>query len=226
MDRRRGHRVPGCRPDRGPGRRCGHVRHFCLGDLSRVSATTTAPSNWNIANALTGLRIVLVPFFAVLMLHEDGQQTSWRIAATVAFAAAIITDRIDGDLARSRGLVTDLGKIADPIADKALIGAALISLSIIGSLWWWVTVIVLVRELGITIMRFFMIRYGVMAASRGGKVKTVAQSVAILLMICPLPDAVEPVSFAAMGIAVALTMITGLDYVFQAMRLRRAGRPS
>ncbi|GAA3596746.1 CDP-diacylglycerol--glycerol-3-phosphate 3-phosphatidyltransferase [Kineosporia mesophila] len=191
-----------------------------------MSATTTAPSNWNIANALTGLRIVLVPFFAVLMLHEDGQQTSWRIAATVAFAAAIITDRIDGDLARSRGLVTDLGKIADPIADKALIGAALISLSIIGSLWWWVTVIVLVRELGITIMRFFMIRYGVMAASRGGKVKTVAQSVAILLMICPLPDAVEPVSFAAMGIAVALTMITGLDYVFQAMRLRRAGRPS
>ncbi|GLY30260.1 CDP-diacylglycerol--glycerol-3-phosphate 3-phosphatidyltransferase [Kineosporia sp. NBRC 101731] len=191
-----------------------------------MSATTTAPSNWNIANALTGLRIVLVPFFAVLMLHEDGHQTSWRIAATVAFAAAIITDRIDGDLARSRGLVTDLGKIADPIADKALIGAALISLSIIGSLWWWVTVIVLVRELGITIMRFFMIRYGVMAASRGGKVKTVAQSVAILLMICPLPDAVEPVSFAAMGIAVALTMITGLDYVFQAVRLRRAGRPS
>ncbi|GAB6897424.1 CDP-diacylglycerol--glycerol-3-phosphate 3-phosphatidyltransferase [Kineosporia succinea] len=189
-----------------------------------MSATTTAPSNWNIANALTGLRIALVPLFAFLMLHGDGHETSWRIAATVAFGAAIITDRIDGDLARSRGLVTDLGKIADPIADKALIGAALISLSIIGALWWWVTVLVLFRELGITVMRFFMIRYGVMAASRGGKVKTVAQSFAIMLMVCPLPSVVEPVAFVAMAVAVALTLGTGLDYVFQAVRLRRTAR--
>jgi CDP-diacylglycerol--glycerol-3-phosphate 3-phosphatidyltransferase len=190
-----------------------------------VSTTTdTAPSNWNIANALTALRMALVPLFAVLMLHEDGRSAGWRLAAAVAFAGAIITDRIDGDLARSRGLVTDLGKIADPIADKALIGAALIALSIIGELWWWVTVVVLFRELGITVMRFFMIRYGVMAAGRGGKLKTVAQSCAILLLVCPLPDAVEPVAYFFMGVAVLLTVVTGLDYVLQAVRLRRAGR--
>ena len=189
-----------------------------------MSTTTKAPSNWNIANALTALRIALVPLFAVLMLHGEGQETSWRIAAAVVFAGAIITDRIDGDLARSWGLVTDLGKIADPIADKALIGAALISLSMIGELWWWVTVLVLLRELGITVMRFFMIRYGVMAAGRGGKAKTVAQSVAIMLMVCPLPDAVQPLAFACMGVAVALTVGTGIDYVAQAVRLRRAGQ--
>ncbi|MBT0773889.1 CDP-diacylglycerol--glycerol-3-phosphate 3-phosphatidyltransferase [Kineosporia sp. J2-2] len=192
-----------------------------------MNASTTPPSkpsNWNIANALTALRIALVPLFVFLMLHDDGHVTSWRIAATVAFLAAIITDRIDGDLARSRGLVTDLGKIADPIADKALIGAALISLSIVGALWWWVTVVVLVRELGITVMRFFMIRYGVMAASRGGKAKTVVQSMAISLMVAPLPGVVEPLAFVCMGVAVALTLVTGLDYVFQAVRLRRTVR--
>jgi CDP-diacylglycerol--glycerol-3-phosphate 3-phosphatidyltransferase len=191
-----------------------------------VSTTTetAAPSNWNIANALTALRIALVPLFAVLMLHEDGRSTSWRVAAAVAFAGAIITDRIDGDLARSRGLVTDLGKIADPIADKALIGAALIALSIIGELWWWVTALVLFREIGITVMRFFMIRYGVMAAGRGGKLKTVAQSFAIMLLVCPLPDGAEPVAYFFMGIAVILTVVTGLDYVLQAVRLRRSSR--
>jgi len=191
-----------------------------------VSASTTAPSNWNIANALTALRILLVPFFAVLMLHDDGRATGWRLAAFVAFAAAIITDRIDGDLARSRGLVTDLGKIADPIADKALVGAALIALSIIGELWWWVTVLVLFRELGITVMRFFMIRYGVMAAGRGGKLKTVVQAAAIMLMICPLPDVVRPLGIVCMAAAVILTVATGVDYVAQAVRMRRAVRAS
>nr|WP_269329670.1 CDP-diacylglycerol--glycerol-3-phosphate 3-phosphatidyltransferase [Kineosporia babensis] len=225
MGRGRRDRVPRCGPGRHPGRTGRHPARGS-GEISRVSTTTKAPSNWNIANALTLLRIALVPLFAFLMLHGDGQETSWRIGAAVVFAAAIITDRIDGDLARNWGLVTDLGKIADPIADKALIGAALIALSLIGELWWWVTGLVLFRELGITVMRFFMIRYGVMAAGRGGKAKTVAQSVAILLMVCPLPAVVEPVAYVCMAVAVGLTLVTGLDYVAQAVRLRRSSGTS
>jgi len=190
-----------------------------------VSATTSpstsaVPSNWNIANGLTALRIALVPLFAALLLHGDGKQTDWRIAATLAFAGAVATDKIDGELARSRGLVTNLGKIADPIADKALIGAALVSLSILGELWWAVTVLILARELGITLLRFSVIRHGVMPAGRGGKAKTVAQSLAILLYIAPLPDPVQPVAKVLMAVAVVLTLVTGIDYVIQAYRMR------
>lgn len=189
-----------------------------------MSATTipprSAPSNWNIANGLTALRIALVPLFAALLLHGDGRQDAWRIAAAVAFAAAVTTDRIDGELARNRGLVTNLGKIADPIADKALIGAALISLSVLGELWWTVTVLILARELGITLLRFVVIRHGIMPAGRGGKAKTVAQSLAIMLYVAPLPEQVQPVAEVAMAVALALTLATGLDYVIQAYRMR------
>ena len=190
-----------------------------------MSTTTTAPSNWNIANALTALRIALVPLFVVLMLHGDGQETSWRIAAAVAFAGAIITDRIDGDLARSRGLVTDLGKIADPIADKALTGTALVLLSAYGELSWWVTVVILARELGVTALRFFFLRYGVIAASRGGKVKTALQILAITWYLWPFPEPVAGVGPWIMGAAVVVTVATGLDYAARALRLRRRVRP-
>jgi CDP-diacylglycerol--glycerol-3-phosphate 3-phosphatidyltransferase len=162
----------------------------------------------------------LVPLFAALFLHDGGDQLSWRIAATVAFAAAVLTDRIDGELARSWGQVTDLGKLADPIADKALIGAALISLSILGELWWSVTVLIMARELGITLLRFIVIRHGVMPAGRGGKAKTATQALAILLYVAPLPDQVHPVAAVIMGIALVLTLASGLDYVIQAIRLR------
>jgi CDP-diacylglycerol---glycerol-3-phosphate 3-phosphatidyltransferase len=187
-----------------------------------IPPTRAVPSNWNIANGLTALRIALVPLFAALLLHDDGQQTEWRIAAAVAFAAAVATDRIDGELARNRGLVTNLGKIADPIADKALIGTALISLSILGELWWTVTVLILARELGITLLRLIVIRHGVMPAGRGGKLKTVAQSLAIMLYILPLPDPVRPVAQVVMGVALFLTLITGLDYMIQAYRMRES----
>jgi CDP-diacylglycerol--glycerol-3-phosphate 3-phosphatidyltransferase len=185
-----------------------------------VSATTAPPSNWNVANALTALRIALVPLCAVLLLHDGGSRTDWRICAALAFGGAVLTDRIDGELARNWGLVTNLGKIADPIADKALIGAALISLSVLGKIWWWVTVLILARELGITAMRFVVIRHGVMPAGRGGKLKTVAQALAIMLYIAPLPHAIWPVAAAAMAVALVLTLATGLEYVFQAVRLR------
>ena len=185
-----------------------------------VPPTSATPSNWNIANGLTALRIALVPLFTALLLHGDGEQTSWRIAAAVAFALAVLTDRIDGELARNWGMVTNLGKIADPIADKALIGAALVCLSMLGELWWSVTVLILVRELGITLMRFIVIRHGVMPAGRGGKAKTAAQALAILLYVAPLPDPAHPVAEAAMALALVLTLASGLDYVVQAIRLR------
>ena len=175
----------------------------------------------NIANALTLLRLLLVPVFVVLFFMDGGHSSTWRIWAFVVFAIATITDLIDGDLARSRGLVTDVGKVADPIADKALTGAALIGLSVVGDLAWWVTVVILVREIGVTALRFFVIRHGVIPASRGGKAKTLLQNVAIGLYILPLTGWAASVRFWLMAAAVAITVITGADYVARAIRLRR-----
>ena len=178
-------------------------------------------SNWNIANALTVLRLVLVPIFLIQLLHEDGENNAWRVAAFVTFAVASVTDRIDGELARKHDLVTDFGQIADPIADKALIGAALVGLSLLDELWWWVTVLILVREVGVTLLRFFVIRHGVMPASRGGKVKTLLQGLAIGLFVLPLPQALHWLAVGLMVVAVVLTVVTGVDYVARAVRLRR-----
>ncbi|MFD0686533.1 CDP-alcohol phosphatidyltransferase family protein [Actinomadura fibrosa] len=176
-------------------------------------------SVYNVANALTLARIVLVPAF-VWLLFMDG--TGWRLAAFAVFAVASITDKIDGDIARARGLVTDFGKIADPIADKALTGAALVSLSIMGELWWWVTAAIMVREIGITLMRFVVIRYGVIPASKGGKLKTMLQVFAIGFYILPGP--LDPVRWVTMGAALVVTVVTGLDYVVQAWKMRRTAR--
>jgi len=178
-------------------------------------------SAWNIANALTLLRIALVPVLAWFLLHDDGRLTSYRLLAALVFVIATATDRIDGDIARARGLVTDFGKVSDPIADKALMGMALIGLSIIDLLPWWVTVVVLVREIGITALRFLVIRHGVMPASRGGKLKTALQAVAILLYILPLSPFWHPVAVVVMTLAVIVTVATGIDYVLRARTLRR-----
>jgi CDP-diacylglycerol--glycerol-3-phosphate 3-phosphatidyltransferase len=178
-------------------------------------------SVWNIANGLTMLRAVLVPVFLVLLLHDDGQDDVWRVAAWAAFAVASVTDRVDGQIARRRGLVTDFGKIADPIADKALIGAALVGLSMLGELAWWVTVVVLVREVGVTLLRFFVIRHGVMPASRGGKLKTLLQAVAIGLLVLPLSGWLHEAALIVMYVAVVVTVVTGVDYVLRAVQLRR-----
>jgi CDP-diacylglycerol--glycerol-3-phosphate 3-phosphatidyltransferase len=180
-------------------------------------------SNWNVANAITGIRLLLVPVFGWLLLAAGGHETGWRIAAAVAFFVAGMTDRLDGDIARRRGLVTDVGKIADPIADKALTGTALVGLSLLGDLAWWVTVVVLVREVGITVLRFVVIRHGVMPAGRGGKVKTAVQGLAILLYVLPLSGSAHGVAVVVMACAVVLTVATGIDYVAQAWRLRAAG---
>ncbi|MEV6009446.1 CDP-diacylglycerol--glycerol-3-phosphate 3-phosphatidyltransferase [Streptomyces sp. NPDC051976] len=178
---------------------------------------------WNIANLLTMARLVLVPGFVLLLLHGDGHDPAWRSFAWAAFAIAMITDLFDGELARRYGLVTDFGKIADPIADKAIMGAALVGLSALGDLPWWVTVVILVRELGITLLRFWVIRHAVIPASRGGKMKTLAQGIAVGMYILMLTGPLATVRAWMMAIAVILTVATGLDYVRQAIVLRRAG---
>ena len=189
-----------------------------------AGATARQPSVWNIPNALTVSRLVLVVPFVWLLLYDDGDSTAARIGAGLVFVLASVTDFVDGDLARRRDLVTSFGKIADPIADKALTGAALVCLSILGELPWWVTVVILVREIGVTLLRFWVIRDGVIPASRGGKVKTALQLFAILLYLLPLTGPGAAVRAAVMGVAVVVTLVTGLDYVVRAMRVRSDAR--
>ncbi|MFG3227870.1 CDP-diacylglycerol--glycerol-3-phosphate 3-phosphatidyltransferase [Kitasatospora sp. NPDC048194] len=189
-----------------------------------AAALPPAPGIWNIANVLTMARVLLVPVFVALLFADGGHNPKWRAVAWAAFAIAMITDLFDGELARRKGLVTDFGKIADPIADKAIMGSALIGLSLLGDLPWWVTVVILARELGITLMRFWVIRYGVIPASRGGKLKTLTQGTAVGMYVLPLTDWLATGRAVLMGLAVLLTVGTALDYVGQAVRLRREGR--
>ncbi|MFD4529584.1 CDP-diacylglycerol--glycerol-3-phosphate 3-phosphatidyltransferase [Streptomyces sp. NPDC058470] len=187
------------------------------------AAAVNQASLWNIANLLTMLRLVLVPGFVALMLADGGYDPAMRAWAWAAFAVAMITDIFDGHLARTYNLVTDFGKIADPIADKAIMGAALICLSSLGDLPWWVTGVILGRELGITLLRFVVIRYGVIPASRGGKLKTLVQGTAVGMYVLALTGPLATLRFWVMAVAVVLTVVTGLDYVRQAIVLRRSG---
>jgi CDP-diacylglycerol--glycerol-3-phosphate 3-phosphatidyltransferase len=193
-------------------------------DRAPPAGATIPPTVWNIANGLTVLRIALVPLFGWFLLWDGGHDDTMRVWSFVVFLVAILTDRFDGDIARRRGLVTDFGKMVDPIADKALTGMAFIGLSVIGELWWWVTIVVLVRELGVTALRFVVIRYGVIAASRGGKLKTLLQSIAILLYLLPIGGLIHAVGLTFMAAAVVVTVLTGGDYVAQAIAVRRRGR--
>ncbi|MFJ8309693.1 MULTISPECIES: CDP-diacylglycerol--glycerol-3-phosphate 3-phosphatidyltransferase [unclassified Streptomyces] len=187
------------------------------------AAAVNQASLWNIANILTMIRLVLVPGFVMLLLADGGYDPGMRAWAWAAFAVAMITDIFDGHLARTYNLVTDFGKIADPIADKAIMGAALICLSLLGDLPWWVTGVILFRELGITLMRFWVIRHGVIPASRGGKLKTLAQGTATGMYVLALTGPLATLRFWVMAVAVVLTVLTGLDYVRQAIVLRRKG---
>lgn len=183
------------------------------------------PSNWNTPNVITGARIVATPFFLWLLLADDGQMGPLRWAAAIFFIVAIASDAWDGYIARSRGLVTNLGKLLDPIADKFLTGAALVGLSILAELPWWVTIVVLVREVGITVHRLFEARTVVVAAAWMGKLKTVAQSVAISLALLPLAPVVGDwivwVNIVTMTVAVLLTIASGIDYVVNFVRMTR-----
>jgi CDP-diacylglycerol--glycerol-3-phosphate 3-phosphatidyltransferase/cardiolipin synthase len=193
---------------------------------TEAHSTGSSSGIWNLPNILTMLRIVLVPFFIWFLVADNSTHGLWRWAAVAAFAVAIYTDKLDGDIARSRGLITDFGKIADPIADKLLIGSALVMLSVLNELPWWITILILVREWGITALRFFVIRYGVIPASRGGKLKTVVQTLAIFLYVIPLAALAPWLGSLALGVmlvAVAITVWTGAQYVVEALKLRARG---
>lgn len=177
---------------------------------------------WNLPNALTLARLLCVPLLAILLLVDDPVA---RDAAAIVFIAAAITDFLDGAIARKRGITSAFGALADPIADKALITVALVGLSLLAELPWWITVVILIREFGVTIVRLVVLRHGVIPASRGGKVKTVAQIVAISMYLAVAPAAIAEVwstiAYVAMIIAVLLTVATGIDYVRRAVVLRR-----
>ncbi len=193
-----------------------------------AEGTPARASNWNLPNIITVVRILLAPLFVWMLLADAGDDGWLRWAAAVLFVIAIATDGVDGAIARRNNLVTELGKLLDPIADKVLTGGALVALSILNELPWWVTIVILVREIGITVYRFVVIRQGVIAASRGGKIKTIVQSVAISLALFPLwtlfGDWVFWVNGIVMTVAVILTVVTGFDYLWQAWKGRRAKR--
>lgn len=186
-----------------------------------LAAPVSRASTWNLANALTVLRLVLVPVFVVALFAGDGHEHGWRLAAFGVFAVASYTDRVDGQIARSRNLITPFGKLVDPIADKALIGAALVGLSMLDDLSWWITAVVMVREIGVTLLRFWVIRHGVIPASRGGKLKTLLQGLAIGFYLLPLTGWAATGRAWLMGLAVAVTVVTGVDYVGRALTFRR-----
>jgi len=186
-----------------------------------ITEPVRTPGNINLANALTVLRIVLIPVFVLFMVASQLTEPAYRIAAALAFGVASVTDFADGWIARTFDQVTSFGKLADPIADKALTGTAVILLSIYDALPWWVTVVILVREIGVTALRFWVIRFGIIPASRGGKIKTVLQIAAIAWYIWPFTDPLKAVGPWLMLVAVTVTVVTGVDYVVQAVRLRR-----
>ncbi len=191
-----------------------------------MAAPSHDASPWNLPNALTTVRILLVPVFGALLLRDEGRSTTLRWWALVVFLVAILTDRVDGELARRRGQITDVGKILDPIADKALLGMSFVGLSLLGSVPWWVTLLVLARELGVTVVRFVVIRHGVISAGRGGKVKTFLQAVAVSMLILPASVWPDPhgwtvAAYVVLAVAVLVTVVTGLDYLLAAHRLRR-----
>ncbi|MDN5794253.1 MAG: CDP-diacylglycerol--glycerol-3-phosphate 3-phosphatidyltransferase [Intrasporangium sp.] len=197
--------------------------------VHRGEGPPSQPSDWNLPNALTVARVLMVPVYGVLLLHADGADPWWRGWACLVFVLAAVTDGIDGRLARSRGQITNFGKVADPIADKALMGMAFIGLSVLGEIWWWVTIVMLAREVGVTVLRFVVIRYGVMPAGRGGKLKTILQTVSLgaltfPLWILPVAGVWRFLAHVVLGAALVAAVASGIDYVFKADRLRRTSR--
>jgi CDP-diacylglycerol--glycerol-3-phosphate 3-phosphatidyltransferase len=191
-----------------------------------VSSGNSQVSNGNIANIITIVRILLAPLFVWLVLLDGGDHGVWRLVAAALFIAAIATDGLDGALARKRNLVTNSGIILDPIADKVLIGGALIALALVAELPWWVVVVILARELGITLFRLAVLRDRVIPASRGGKLKTVLQAIALSSWLVPtwviLGEGVFTLNYILMGAVILVTVVTGLDYLWKGLRAPKA----
>jgi CDP-diacylglycerol--glycerol-3-phosphate 3-phosphatidyltransferase len=185
----------------------------------------SGPSAFNLPNVLTGFRLLLVPVFIYYLTVFNNSTLNQLIAGGFYFVAAM-TDVLDGYLARKNNQITNWGKIADPIADKALTGSAFIGLSVLGIIPWWITFVILVREIAVTILRFYVIRRGVIPASRGGKAKTLTQNIAIVAFLLPLPVALGFLPITVLVIALVLTVVTGIDYVAKAKKLTSAKKES
>ena len=183
---------------------------------------STAPV-LNLPNSLTLARLVVVPVFALLLLTA-GAEADVRVLLWALFTAACLTDVVDGRLARRWGQVTGFGVLADPIADKALVATALVGLSLLGELPWLATAVVLGRELAVTLLRLWVARHGLIPASRGGKAKAFSQDVAVALYLLPLGGLLADLRTPVLLLAVVATVVTGLDYLAQALRLRAAAR--
>ena len=191
-----------------------------------VASGTSQVSNGNIANIITVVRILLAPLFVWLVLLDDGEHGIWRFIAAALFIAAIATDGLDGALARKRNLVTNSGIILDPIADKILIGGALIALALVAELPWWVVIVILAREIGITLFRLMALADRVIPASRGGKLKTALQAVTLSSWLVPtwllLGSWVFILNWVLMGAVIVVTVATGLDYLVKGLRSPKA----
>ena len=206
--------------------------------MTDPQAPAARPSNVNLPNILTTVRIALVPFFGAALLMDGGNSVGWRVAAFVIFVVAMITDKIDGDIARSRGLITDFGKIADPIADKTMTGMAFVGLAVIfESPWWWaVTILVLVREWSVTLLRLSVLKKVVIAADSLGKLKTTFQVIGLSGLVLPLRDpdlrdwmetpgeALYYLAVAFVVVAVVLTVVSGAQFFSGVWKQRHALR--
>ena len=181
-----------------------------------------AVSRLNVANLLTLVRFLLVIPFAMVVFAGGGHSVAWRLAATLVFLLASATDRVDGQVARRYGLVTDLGKFADPLADKVLTGTALVALSLLGELWWWLTVVVLIREFAVTVLRSVLARIAAMPASKGGKAKTVLLTIGIGLLLLPVGGPLRVAGLVALVGAAAVSTVTGVDYALRGARIARS----
>ena len=161
-------------------------------------------------NAITIARIFITPIGVYLITFNDAPHRLWAYLILLLVA---VSDVYDGRLARARNQVTELGKLLDPIADKFLIGATSIALSLLDLMPWWITILLLIRELGITVFRFVVIKDGVIPANRGGKLKTLLQNLGIGWYLLPLPDSFGDAKLLWMVITLALTYVTGWRYL-------------
>ena len=164
-------------------------------------------------NFITVARVLLVPVGAYTLFKNGGDDQSWRIISWWVFFLLGLSDILDGKLARSRNSITEFGKFLDPVADKVLIGTAMISLSILGHMPWWITIIIMVREVGITVFRLTVINRGVIPANKGGKIKTTMQNFAVGFYVLPLNSSWFWFRDGFMYIAIVLTIFTGAYYV-------------
>ncbi|CAN1645070.1 PgsA Phosphatidylglycerophosphate synthase [Candidatus Nanopelagicaceae bacterium] len=164
-------------------------------------------------NTLTLTRILLIPTGVYTLFYDGGDNSTFQLISYAIFFTLGMTDIVDGRWARHSNRITPLGTFLDPVADKALIGAAMISLSILDRFPWWITILILTREIGITLFRLLVIKNGVIPASKGGKIKTLTQNFGVGFFILPLPAWLDWFKYGFISVAIILTITSAYDYL-------------